>query len=386
VQRCPVRLVADLLVTVGGSVPGDPSGLGEFMVTEALPVDVDGLTPEWVTRALNDRHPGVRVAGVEVLWQHASTNHHAQLGLTYDEQRGAPDTLFCKMASLDPQHRAAIGATGMGAREARFYRDLAPSLQMRMPTCYFAAADDDGAFLLLLEDLRSTGCTVSDGTWGVSSELAKGALADLAALHVHFEDEALLADIRPWISANPPGASGFTQHMLRQVVDTHRDILSEAYVAVAEMYIADPVTVDALWHSGRQTVIHGDPHICNVFFDGPRVGFLDWGLLAVSTPMRDVTYFLTVAMDPEDRRQAERELLQHYIDVRSSLGGTPIGFDEAWQAYRMHAGYGVLASFLSLVPPYNSEDQRAFSEAFRGRATAALDDLDTVEAMRQRLS
>jgi hypothetical protein len=208
----------------------------------------------------------------------------------------------------------------MGAREARFYRDLAPSLQMRIPTCYFAAAADDGAFLLLLEDLKSAGCTMSDGTWGVSGELAKGALADLAALHVHFEDEGLLATIRPWVSANPPGASGFTQHMLRQVVDTHRDILSDAYVAVAEMYIADPVTVDALWHRGRQTVIHGDPHICNVFFDGARVGFLDWGLLAVSTPMRDVTYFLTVAMDPDDRRLAEVELLQHYLDVRASLG------------------------------------------------------------------
>jgi len=356
------------------------------MVTQALPVDVDGLTPEWLSHALSERHPGVRVSDVEVIFQHGSTNHHVLLGLTYDEPVGAPTTLFCKMASLDPAHRIAIGATGMGAREARFYRDLAPSLTMRMPTCYFAEAADDGAFLLLLEDLKSSGCTMSDGTWGVSRDLAPAALEDLAGMHVQFENEALLAEIRPWVSANAPGAGGFTQHMLRQVVDTHRDILSDAYVAVAEMYIADPATVDALWHSGRQTVIHGDAHICNVFFDGARVGFLDWGLLAVSTPMRDVSYFLTVAMDPDDRRLAEVDLLQHYLDVRHSLGGTPIGFDEAWHAYRVHAGYGVLASFLSLVPPYNSEDQRAFSEAFRGRATAALDDLGTVDAMRERLA
>ena len=356
------------------------------METEVLPLDAEGLTPEWVTHALSARHPGVRVCAVEMLSQRASTNHHVRLGLTFDERAGAPDTLFCKMASLDAQHRAAIGATGMGAREARFYRDLAPSLSMRIPTCYFADADDDGAFLLLLEDLGTTGCTMSDGTWGVPRDLAPAALADLAALHVQFEDEAQLATIRPWVSMNPPGASGFTSTMLRHVVDTHRDILSDAYVAVAEMYIADPVQVDALWHSGRQTVIHGDAHICNVFFDGPRVGFLDWGLLAVSTPMRDVTYFLTVAMDPDDRRAAEVDLLHHYLDVRNSLGGTEIAFDDAWQAYRMHAGYGVLASFLSLVPPYNGEDQLAFSEAFRARATAALDDLETVDAMRPLLA
>ena len=101
------------------------------MGTEVLPLDAEGLTPAWVTHALSARHPGVRVSAVELLSQRASTNHHVRLGLTFDEQAGAPDTLFCKMASLDAQHRAAIGATGMGAREARFYRDLAPSLSMR---------------------------------------------------------------------------------------------------------------------------------------------------------------------------------------------------------------------------------------------------------------
>ena len=356
------------------------------MVTQALPVDVDGLTPEWLSDALSSRHPGVRVCDIEVLFQHGSTNHHVLLGLTYDERAGAPDTLFCKMASLDPEHRIAIGATGMGAREARFYRDLAPALTMRIPRCYFAEAAEDGAFLLLLEDLQAAGCTMSDGTWGVPSDLAARALEDLAEMHVRFEDEALLASIRPWVSLNPPGASDFTVHMLRQVVDNHRAILSDAYVAVAEMFIADPAAVHALWHTGPQTVIHGDAHICNLFIDGPRVGFLDWGLLTVSTPMRDVSYFLTVAMDPDDRRLAEVDLLQHYIDVRDSLGGTPISFDDAWHAHRVHSGYGVLASFLSLVPPYNGEDQRAFADAFRGRATAALDDLETVDAMRELLT
>lgn len=355
------------------------------MITNALPVDVEGLTAEWLTQALSARHPGVRVSAVDVLSQRGSTNHHVRLGLTYDERAGAPDTMFCKMASLDPAHRAAIGATGMGAREARFYRELAPTLTMRTPTCHFAEATDDGAFMILLEDLTATGSTISDGTWGVPGDLAGAALEDLAALHVRFEDEALLAPVRSWVSNNPPGASGFTVHMLRQVIDEHRAVLSDAYVEVGEMYIADPARVDALWHSGQPTLIHGDAHIGNLFFDGPRVGFLDWGLTTVSGPMRDVSYFLTVAMDPDDRRAAEVGLLQHYLDARTALGGTPISFDDAWRAYRVHSGYDVLASFLSLVPPYNAPDQRAFSNAFRNRAIEALDDLGTVEAMRDAL-
>lgn len=351
-------------------------------MAQQIPVDVDGLTATWVSQALQDRHPGVRVASVQVLEQHSSTNHHVRLGLTYDERAGAPDTLFCKMASQDPVHRIAIGATGMGAREARFYRDLAPLLTMRMPTCYFAASEADGAFMLLLEDLSASGCSISDGTWGVPADLALDGLEELARMHVQFEKDADLDAIRSWVSINAPGASDFTSHMLRQVIDNHRDALSDAYVAVAEMFIADPAAINAMWQAGPQTVVHGDAHIGNLFIDGTHVGFLDWGLFTVGTPMRDVSYFLTMGMTTDDRRPAEADLVRHYLLVRDELGGSPISFDDAWTAHRVHAGYTVLASFLSLVPPYNGEELRVFSDAFRNRAIAALDDLDTVSAMR----
>ena len=53
---------------------------------------------------------------------------------------------------------------------------------------------------------------------------------------------------------------------------------------------------------------------------------------------------------------------------------------------RVHTAYTVLASFLSLVPPYNGEDQREFSDAFRNRAITALDDLETVAALQRVLT
>ncbi len=354
-------------------------------MTQSLPPDASGLTPSWLSAALAPRHPGVSVASVDVLAQTDATNHHVRIGVTYDVQAGAPDTLFCKMAPLDPGHRAAIGATGMGAREARFYADLAPSIAMRIPTAHFAAADADGSFMLLLEDLTVTGCSISDGSWGIPPDLAAGGLADLAAMHVQFEDADRLAAVAPWVSTRSPGATEFTVGTLRYVLDNYRDQLTDAYAAVAEIYIADPDAVVALWDSGPHTLIHGDSHIGNLFIDNGRVGFLDWGLMTITTPMRDVSYFISMGMDPDARRTDERRLIQHYLDVRRSLGGTEISFDEAWQAHRVHAAYTVLASFLSFVPPYNSEDHRVFTEPFRARSFAALDDLDTVSALRERL-
>jgi hypothetical protein len=351
----------------------------------AVPTEIAQITPEFVTAALQAEHPGARVREVTVASQRGSTNHHVRLGLRYDERAGAPDTLFAKMASLDPVHRAMIGSTGMGAREARFYRELAPTLTMRVPTCHFAASDEGGAFLLLLEDLAASGCRFSDGTWGIDASMAAGGLTDLAAMHVRYESAAALDAVRPWITESPMSNIGFTSAMLRRVIDEHRSILADDYVAIGEMYMAEPERVLALWSSEPHTVVHGDAHLGNVFVDGSRVGFLDWGLLAVAPAMRDVSYFLSLAMTGPDRRRSERDLLEHYIGARKSLGGVPIDLEEAWRAHRVHAGYLVLASFLSLVPPYNAPDQREFSEAFRRRATEAIEDLGAAESMRAAL-
>jgi aminoglycoside phosphotransferase (APT) family kinase protein len=178
----------------------------------------------------------------------------------------------------------------------------------------------------------------------------------------------------------------FTSAMLRRVIDEHRSLLAGDYVAIGELYIAQPERVLALWSHAPHTVVHGDAHLGNVFVDGARVGFLDWGLLAVAPAMRDVSYFLALAMTAKERRASEGALLEHYLGVRKSLGGAPIALDEAWRAHRLHAGYLVLASFLSLVPPYNAPDQREFSEAFRARATDAIEDLGAAGAMRAALA
>jgi hypothetical protein len=78
--------------------------------------------------------------------------------------------------------------------------------------------------------------------------------------------------------------------------------------------------------------------------------------------------------------------VQHYLDARRSLGGSEIAFDDAWIAHRVHAAYTVIASFLSLVPPYNTEARRMFTSNFRARAMAAIEDLDAVGALREVIS
>ena len=104
-----------------------------------------------------------------------------------------------------------IGASAMGEREARFYVDVAPTVDLRVPRSYYAASADDGSFALLLEDLATGRYTFSDGSWGVTAETAAaGALEELARFHARFADPAVRAKVPPgWPPSNPGTATSW---------------------------------------------------------------------------------------------------------------------------------------------------------------------------------
>lgn len=341
------------------------------------PDDLDAPTVE---RLLAARHPGVRVAAVEVVSVDELTNAHVRLAVTYDEPAGAPEALFAKLPPLEPERRAVINATGMGLREARFYDDLAPRLALRTPHVHGTAVDEaSGDFVVLLEDLRATGCTVSDGTVGVTPDSAAVALRELADLHVRFADPARRAAEAPWVEPAGPG-SDYAVGMLRYGIEHHRDRLTDPFVELAELYCERRLDLQALWHAGPHTVVHGDPHLGNVFDDHGRTGFLDWGIVMRSTPMRDVSYFLTMALDVEDRRRHEADLLREYLDAANH----PMTFDEAWRAHRIQAAYTVPASCQVVTFPADAtQARRTFADAFLARASAAVEDLASAAAVRE---
>jgi Ecdysteroid kinase-like family len=350
-------------------------GLWLCLPMAELPVQTSDLTPAWLTGVL-----GIQVEDVTVLDHASATNQRVRIGLTYAGRAG-PSSLFVKIASLDEAHREMIGASSMGAREASFYADVAPSLDLRVPRAYYAASADDGSFVMLLEDLTAEGCAFSDGEWGVTADAAAAALEEMARFHARFEDPVVRSAAAPWLAAPQPQHGAMVAQLMRAVLDEHGDAVTSSYVAAGELYIEHHARLDELWNAGPQTYIHGDPHIGNVFLDGGRVGFLDWGLSRVSTPLRDVSYFLTMTVDPEERRQSERDLLRIYLGALRTAGGANITFDEAWFIHRVQAGYTVVASFLAFMPSY-AGDAQDLGIALRTHSELALDDLQVVDAMR----
>jgi aminoglycoside phosphotransferase (APT) family kinase protein len=345
-------------------------------------LDADGLSA-----LLQRRHPGTRVTDVEITDVHEVTNTHVRIDLEYAVPTDLPRTMFVKMVPRDPARREQIARTDMGRREVRFYDDLAPHLGFRVPDVHGTAYDpDDGAFVLVMEDLIASGCSVSDGTVGVSADAAAVALGELTVLHARYEDPRRRAAEVPWIPT-PTRGSPYAVHMLADALAHHRDRLSADFAAIAAIYVADRDALQDVWHGDHDTVIHGDPHLGNLFDDQGRAGFLDWGIIHVGSAMRDVSYFLTMAMDPAERRTHERDLLRGYLDARVAAGASEWGFADAWEAHRRHAAYTVVASCQIVTFPAGiSERRRVFSEAFLARAEAAVADLDALDALRTALA
>jgi hypothetical protein len=342
----------------------------------ALPVHKEDLTSGWLSEVL-----GAEVVDVKVLGHAVATNQRVRIALGYATPDEGPSSLFVKLAPLDSAHREMIGASGMSEREASFYADIAPSIDLRVPGAYFASSSDDGSFAILLEDLTAAGCAFSDGSWGVTADAAAVALEELARFHAHFEDPAVRAAAAPWLGIARPQQTEMAAQLMRTVLDQNADVLTPSYVAIGELFVDHHARLEELWNAGPQTYIHGDPHIGNVFLDHGRVGFVDWGLSRVSTHIRDVSYFLTMAVDPADRHQSERDLFRTYLDALRTAGGAEISFDAAWSVHRVQAAYTVVATFLAFMPSYAGPDAQALGVALRSRCERAIDDLDVVEAL-----
>jgi aminoglycoside phosphotransferase (APT) family kinase protein len=352
----------------------------------------DQLDGPWFESVLAARHPGVRVRTAHVTRVDEWTNCHVRVELSYDHPGDgagpAPARVFVKLPPRDARKAKALGSARMGAREARFYTELAPALDLRVPTPHGAVIEDDGGFAIVLEDLADSGCRPFNAR-PVAPDATAVALEDLARMHVRYEEPArrTSADVA-WVEAPrlpPPGATdapNIGQILLRKGIDEQRDRLGEPYVAVAERWIAHRADLQALWWDAPLTVIHNDCHPGNLFDDHGRVGFFDWGLMCLGDPLRDASYFLCLALDTDARREHERALLESYLEARRALGGRAIAFDDAWLRHRIHAAYTVPASCQALdVPADSTASAREFSDVFLARAIAAVEDLDSIGAI-----
>jgi hypothetical protein len=321
---------------------------------------------------------GRNVRSVRVLASDAGTSSRARLVLTGDD---VPESVFIKIAAQTAATRLMGELGRLGNTEVRFYSQLAPELP-GVPVAFGATFDTwTGRYLLVLEDLPES-CVFPDTLHPLSTDQAGLVVELLANLHGTFWDRMRQSGRGPlsWLYT-PSGdvtslltGSLMTTSMKRLAERTTIPVESGRFIA--ENYRAVAAVIDTPPH----TVMHGDAHPGNMYFRDGEAGLLDWQAVRRGHPSRELAYTLITSLTPEDRRTAQRELLDVYRQALAAAGGPELDREDLWLRYRQGALYAYVAPLITAGMGGMQVEDIAMEGLRRG--VAALDDLETVAALK----
>jgi hypothetical protein len=341
--------------------------------------DVTDLTPDWLSAAL-----GFTVSAVE-----AERIGTGQMGASWRlmltcEREDAPRTLVAKLAAGDKAARARV-SVGF-AREVGFYTELAPTLAVRTPRCWYGAiSDDTTSFTLLLDDLAPARPGVQVDGRGISD--ARGAVRNLAALHAPRWNDPTLYDY-DFIDRTEPAVA---EMLGAAVVDATEQFVARYEAGLGAGNIAtlrDAARATAAWYVARPepfAVVHGDYRLDNLMFppEGEDVAALDWQSVTAAPPGRDVGYFLGTSLETPARRDAEDELVDDYHAALAARGVDGYTRDRCFEDYRLGQLQGPMITILGAIYA-TAERSDAADQMFLAMATrlgAAIRDLRSLDLL-----
>ena len=357
--------------------------MGDAGTIETEPVDTPGeLTPAWLTGALRSGGLDVTVSGVShapVGTGQMSTCY--RLALQYATGAGPP-SIVAKLPSADPQVREG-GATTY-ATEVRFYRDVAAHRGRPRAECYCAVASDHGRrFVLLLEDMWPA--EQGDQIGGCSADQADAAVRNLAGLHgPRWCDESLRAipGLAPF-GAEAAEAMGIGFAM---VVEPFIERYGTPEDDAAVLRTFAPRV--APWMSGRADrfgLVHGDYRLDNLLFatnaGGPPCTAVDWQLVAVGLPARDLGFFIGTGLTTEQRAASEQGLVRAYHDALLGHGARGYSLEQCWDDYRYGLFQGPLITVLGAMYATRTDRGDAMFVKMTERSSAAIRESGAIELL-----
>jgi hypothetical protein len=347
-----------------------------------LPLDVDDLTASWFAEVLQRD-----VAAAELLDRHSGTTGRARIALRGEPT--VPATVFVKLAPFDETQRAFVNSVGMGVSEARFYRDLAHEVPVRVPGVWFADTDSEAnTYVMVLEDLEASGCRFPTPNDDDITARSRNIVEELAALHARYWESPRFdagGDLE-WLAGRGTGGGDGGSTLVAMAAEQLGDKLPATFRRMCDLYVARAGDIGRMLNRGPRTLVHGDPHLGNLFVDvrgGDRTGFLDWAVLGRSPGLRDVAYTLCASIPAEVRLDVERELVERYCELVGEHG-VALDPDAAWEQYRLFSVYSWVAATATVAMGSKWQPLHVGLSATQ-RATQAIEELDTVGLLEARL-
>jgi len=259
---------------------------------------------------------------------------------TYEGTIG-PKSFVVKIAPPWEQIRSIAAGYGFYNREVEIYRNLAPRLGLRPPTCYYGEfISDTDEFVVVIDDLghlrsldQLDGCPVDD---------ARLIIESLARHHATWWGDPTLFELSYIQTAATPPWPQFNDQGFKQswpvILERGGDLVPERVRAVGERWSDVGPVIMRKMANHKLTLIHGDVRLDNVFFHddgGDPVSIIDWQIANIGIGTFDLAYFISQSMTVEDRREHLEDLLALYHATLVANGVSDYTIAEMWHDFRM---------------------------------------------------
>lgn len=351
----------------------------------SIPAALDDVTAHWLTDALRAGGlDGVRVASVtRTPVGHSLMCTLARVVPEYEAGigPGTPRSVIAKIASPDVLAQSLGKGLRLWEREARFYAELAASLNVRIPRCYYNGSDpQSNRYALLLEDLGHL--EARELYEGATPTQATAAVRWLAGFHATWWNSPALASLH-WMPTGEDRRRGMRPMIEAAWQHGHEHLMAAglpsrplAWLQAMIPRHGEEAFVGAPCPS---TVAHGDFRLDNVFFDGDEVVVYDWQSAERGHGLFDLAFFVAGSLPVEQRRTTERELVSLYRRGLVERGIVAPTFDEMFNLYRQHVLTILpILALLGSVDPTDAVRAETVRQLTR-RFLVTADDLDVGE-------
>ena len=329
--------------------------MGDSGVINASTADAD-----WLTAALTEASNGARVTGCT-----ASSIGTGQVGenvrfvLEWDRDDPAlPASVVAKFPSASETSREAAKLTGTYVREVGFYRDLRPHVEITVPEVHHLDWDPDThEFVLLMNDLCDS--EQGDQIAGCAVSVAEAVVDEAVALHAPTWGRTDGWRSLDWLDfpsvdrASQMG--GLLQMLLPGFLDRFADRMSPDDLDVGRLLVErygrwSELVAEWADGPGDWCVIHGDYRLDNLLLGrtpaAAPVTVVDWQTAAVGIGPADVAYFTGGGLIADERRVAERGLVERYA-AGLRAAGVDVDDDTVWDGYVLGTASGYLMAVIA---------------------------------------
>tara|TARA_Y100001936_G_C16092403_1_gene687643 strand:- start:5990 stop:7060 length:1071 start_codon:yes stop_codon:yes gene_type:complete len=312
------------------------------------------LTIGWAQRVVNSCYPNTKISSVSLVSIDVGTTTRIRLLVEHDNPESLPRKWFIKLPSLNWKARLITALPRLLHTEIRFYNELALTVPINTPNFIQAQSKLGSGSTLVLFDITESGASPGMPGDTLTITEANAVIKQLAKFHAQYWNNVHNDKSYHWLASPIRDLEDhlgtlLSVPLMKRGLRLAGELISPVLNASAIRYAHNRRKIMRFLSGSPKTLIHHDCHPGNLFWKEAQPGFLDWQLVRIGEGISDISYFLSMAIKPEERKKYEKNLLDIYKQELINHGVLCTDLENMQQRYYAHLIYPFEAMIITLA-------------------------------------